>query len=78
MKHNRSNHAYALLRRMATEVELMIEDRRTSAGFHALEAMEATNQDAAEQRDKARRLAAEASGCLEVLKLIREAMAGVK
>lgn len=65
----------AALRRIAVEVETMIEDKRTAAGFAALEALESSNQDAAEQRQLALDLKAQASGCYEVLQLLREELA---
>ena len=71
-RHNYKTHA--VLRRLAGEIESMIEDRRARAGFHALEAIEASSQDTTDEREQALRLSAEASGCVAVLELIRGEM----
>ena len=65
----------AALRRIAVEVESMIDEKRAAAGFAALEALESQNQDAAEQRQLAIELSAQAKGCYEVLQLVREELA---
>jgi len=59
---------------VCTAIQVLAEDKRRLAEFHALEALEATNQDATEQRDKALRLAAEAKGCQEALEIVRSVM----
>ena len=64
----------ATLRQLEAQIALAIEEKRIAAGFHALEMLEADNQDAEECRAKARRLAAEASGMLESLRLVRETL----
>lgn len=47
---------------------------RESAAFHALESIEAENQDSCEQRQQAIRMAGVATGYLESLKVIRARM----
>lgn len=69
------NQEFEKCKRICTELQTMADEKRQAAAFHALEALEATNQDAMEQRDKAIRLAAEATGCLESLNIVRNVMA---
>ena len=61
----------SVLRQISDELEDKIDDRRSDAGFHALEAMESENQDARECRERAMKLQAEAKGLTEALKVVR-------
>lgn len=63
------------LRKIADELEDRIDETRQDAGFSALEAMEADNQDARECRERAMKLQAEAKGLTEALLLVRHYMA---
>jgi hypothetical protein len=62
------------LNRICNTIQMMANDRREAAAFAALESLEGTNQDAADQRERAIRLAAEATGCLAALKVVRGSM----
>ena len=72
MTRKKNNATRALLRRLADELEDKVDDIRGEAGFHALEALEADNQDAQESRERALKLSARASAFLEVIELIRD------
>ena len=64
----------ATLRQLETRITLEAEERRASAGWHALEAMESDNQDAEHQLAEAKRLAAEASGLRAARDIVRDMM----
>jgi hypothetical protein len=61
-------------RRLMDAIQTRAEEVRQNAAFHALEALESENQDAAEQRQNAIRLAGIATGYLAAIELIRTHM----
>jgi hypothetical protein len=67
----RSHRLYATLRRVEAEVLQMIEEKREDAGAIALRAIQRDNDEAAEDRERARELDAQADGCYQVLELIQ-------
>lgn len=61
-------------RRICDEIQSLAECARETAAFHALEALESENQDAAEQRENAIRMAGVATGHNRALEVIRSHM----
>lgn len=61
-------------KRICDEIQSLAENAREIAAFHALEALESENQDAAEQRENAIRMAGVATGHSRALEVIRSHM----
>ena len=61
-------------KRICDEIQSLAEGAREIAAFHALEALESENQDAAEQRENAIRMAGVATGHNRALEVIRSHM----
>lgn len=75
-KNSNANAVRKVLRGLITELEDQIEEIRETAGFHALEALEAENQDARDCREKALKLSARASAFVEVIDKLKDRCPG--